>query len=119
MNKHTKAPWTARGDNGKYNWDHDWRVDDDSAATSEAVPIWADGQVIAFVVYSSNGYYRDTHPSIDANARLIAAAPDLLEALEAIVSCSDEDMQFRCQTPRDYEIKTLAQAALAKAKGEE
>lgn len=44
----------------------------------------------------------------EANARLISAAPDLLEALEAVVSVAD-----RATTEFD-----LARAAIAKARGE-
>jgi hypothetical protein len=53
-----------------------------------------------------------------ANARLIAAAPELLKALKGIVAFCDEDMQHRVQTSREYDIKTLAQTAIAKAEGQ-
>jgi hypothetical protein len=43
-----------------------------------------------------------------ANARLIAAAPDLLEALEDLLSGRDSDIDWR----------VAARAAIAKAKGE-
>ena len=55
----------------------------------------------------------------EANARLIAAAPELLNAFKGIVAFCDEDMQHRVQTSREYDIKTLAQAAIAKAEGEQ
>jgi hypothetical protein len=45
-----------------------------------------------------------------ANARLIAAAPDLLEALESIVGGSTQRVSA--------ELQTKAQAAIAKAKGD-
>ncbi|QHQ14527.1 hypothetical protein GMW39_00700 [Pectobacterium parmentieri] len=44
----------------------------------------------------------------EANARLISAAPDLLEALEAVVRVADRDT---------YEF-IMARAAIAKGKGE-
>jgi hypothetical protein len=43
-----------------------------------------------------------------ANAHLIAAAPELLEALEAVVAISD----------RKHDAWDAAKAAIAKAKGE-
>ena len=45
-----------------------------------------------------------------ANARLIAAAPDLLEALESIVGGSTQRVSA--------ELQTKAQAAIAKARGD-
>jgi hypothetical protein len=44
----------------------------------------------------------------EANARLIASAPDLLEALEAVIAISD----------RKHDAWDAAKAAIAKAKGE-
>lgn len=50
-----------------------------------------------------------------ANARLIAAAPDLLEALERLAA-------FRVNGPDDYDerdnVMHIAQRAIAKARGE-
>ena len=47
-----------------------------------------------------------------ANARLIAAAPDLLKALEEISLCSQNSMSSKDECGR------IARAAIAKAKGE-
>ena len=49
----------------------------------------------------------------ESNARLIAAAPDLLEALEAITDLYDTDEG--CRSRPEYKA---ARAAIAKAKGE-
>jgi len=48
----------------------------------------------------------------EANARLIAAAPELLEALEAVVACWNHH-----DVGKAY-VEDLARAAIAKAKGE-
>ena len=48
-----------------------------------------------------------------ANARLIAAAPDLLEALEASLALIDLAIPF------EGDVTRKARAALAKAKGEQ
>ena len=52
-----------------------------------------------------------------ANARLIASAPELLEALESIMEWTDIPAE---QTPierRELLIRNAARAAIAKAKG--
>ena len=57
-----------------------------------------------------------------ANARLIIAAPDLLEALESIINADDEAeaMMRKMGIPAEepMEIFVAARAAIAKAKGE-
>jgi hypothetical protein len=52
-----------------------------------------------------------------ANARLIAAAPDLLEACEtALADCQLLEKIYR--TEKDYKLMALLSAAIKKAKGE-
>jgi hypothetical protein len=69
---------------------------------------------------------RDKHPTEGgeisattamANARLIAAAPDLLEALEVMLSLSDPsiDEGFGAFMARDLAAQRKARAAIAKA----
>lgn len=50
----------------------------------------------------------------NANARLIAAAPDLLEALQALLGEIDD-----CSQPDHWEGYEAAKEAIAKAKGEQ
>lgn len=53
-----------------------------------------------------------------ANARLIAAAPELVEALEAL-AIHTEDMHIICNRPaEDSESLTKARALLARIRGE-
>ena len=57
------------------------------------------------------------------NARLIAAAPDLLAALERLANIADEGAVMRHETGKPTwsfidEVKQSARAAIAKAKGE-
>lgn len=54
-----------------------------------------------------------------ATARLIAAAPDLLEALQSIAECCEEDQTARDYASRQTEIRGIARAAIAKATGEQ
>ncbi len=69
MSKHTPGPWNYHVDN-QSEYTH----------TITAVSRPATSPIIADVV---------KHPSSEANARLIASAPELLEALENIVDALD------------------------------
>ena len=87
MSSHTPGPWVGMV-NGKFDSDHDWSAEDTKAESSEYAPIWAGGKVIALVVNSGNFCGLKAHPSIEANAALIAAAPDLLKALNSLRSAA-------------------------------
>lgn len=90
MNKHTPGPWKIVD-----AW-NDYMVE---GQNGEEI-IWQDGP-------------HDTPTINKANARLIAAAPDLLEAL---ITLNDA-----CRTPSQIGVLhglELARAAIAKAKGE-
>ena len=54
-------------------------------------------------------------PECEANARLIAAAPELLEAVEELLACTEGQAIYNFMEPQ----KKKARAAIAKAKGEE
>ena len=94
MSKHTAAPWLI----GENRFDYDLIIRS------------ANNDPVCSVIYA--GYSKT---EAKANAQLIAAAPALLEALKSVVAFCDEDMQHRVQTSREYDIKTAAQAAIAKA----
>ena len=78
---HTQGPWKART--------HD-RLDD--------LIIGADGEIVAHL------YEERDREEVEANFALIAAAPDMLEALEAFTN--DPDIAYE-----------LAENAIAKARG--
>ena len=90
MSKHTPGPWRVVD-----SW-NDYMVE---SQNGEEI-IWQDGP-------------HNTPTINEANARLIAAAPDLLEALENLADYIDE-------RAGDNECRPLenARAAIAKAKGE-
>lgn len=98
MSKHTPGPWTAI---------------DGSLGGSFMVLIPANGMVIC-----SRNPYEDKAEEFAANARLIAAAPTLLEVLESIESMYDHSTSVGELASRLYEAKCLARIAIAKATGE-
>ncbi len=114
MNKHTKGPWFADNGDGQY-----------------CGVFGAHGEPIAYLVEpKGNNYellplashdewagaqeYPKWHEHED-NARLIAAAPDLLEALENAVG----DLKAIIEVRGDSIDLTQYRAAIAKAKGED
>ena len=93
MNKHTPGPWFAVADKGQTII----RTSRSSAAFSP----------LAIV----KGDKRDTLKDQEANARLIAAAPDLLEALSEIINDGGKFVMTN-------ETHRKARAAIARARGE-
>ena len=93
MSKHTKGPWQVSGIRQRMDGEQ-WHVvgPDDTG--------W-----IAAVIYSD--FTPELHHQSLADARLIAAAPDLLEALKEVVAISD----------REHKAWDKARAAIAKAEG--
>lgn len=106
--KHTDGPWIGQDERGKFSSAHDWYVCDEEARSSEAAPIWADGRVIAFAVFSTDDLYAGSSDFVKANARLIAAAPDLLEACQA-ADWNSLDLP--------ESVRAQIQAAISKATG--
>ncbi|HLE57237.1 MAG TPA: hypothetical protein VJB15_09150 [Rhodothermia bacterium] len=97
MAKHTPGPWNERG----YGLDHG--VKD------------KDGRIVAHVVRSAK-HGGITHDERDANASLIAAAPELLEALKAIVD-GHKTIGHGERFSAPYELLEKASAAIDKAEG--
>ena len=92
MNKHTPGPWFAVGAQVE--------IEDDSVPDI----CTCDPQVM-------RQSHLDWHPrTVEANARLIAAAPELLEALDDIIGMA--------RAGRMVHVINRAKAAIAKAKGE-
>lgn len=111
-NKHTPAPWKFTPSKNK---DHDGM--NVFTITPELASSW-----------NTNGGYpiaRTAGVSSEANAHLIAAAPELLEALEKIVKCEinrRKDLKALANRPQGLynfsnERVIAAQKAIKKAKG--
>lgn len=103
--KHTQGPWKAvRAESPDNTGGFDWAIlDANSRIVSEA---------FEHVGQLSGGY--DKRPA-EANARLIAAAPDLLEALQEILGYrggADNALD-------DEYVMERARAAIAKAEREQ
>jgi len=95
--KHTPGPWTIQIDTGM---------------NDGGTVIDADARGVAMDIYGADP------ESAAANARLIAAAPEMLGALEGLSAYADARPQIdeRCQAPLFAVIKS-ARAAIEKAKG--
>lgn len=114
MSKFTPGPWT---DNG-------WSVTGPSAADSYEARMAMDesarrgGQkpLYAVVAQAKPGHcvvatvHGELRAEVDANAHLIAAAPELLEALQFVMAASGEQLSTAFEQ---------AEAAIAKATGEQ
>lgn len=85
--KHTPGPWTAEGFEGM-----GWGI----YATDEEPVVWEMGGI-----------------DNEANARLIAAAPDLLKACQAFVTAYEKSLQLE---KTDAALR-LAKLAIAEATG--
>ena len=99
--KHTPGPWTC-DEHDKLNPDRAFGI----------VAEWKDGdeigtQVVAEVCIAEPGV-------AEADARLIAAAPDLLAALTALVNAPGINAD---DLPETDELLSAARAAIAKAEG--
>jgi hypothetical protein len=98
--KHTRGPWRVYADFRTELC----RVTQDEFTTLVGWDIESDDEVIVGCEGIIPG------PTSEANARLIAAAPDLLEALEAFLNEADEGHV-------SVDTDKAARAAIAKAKG--
>ena len=95
MNKHTPAPWT-------------------NLPRMQCIPICGQDEVgISLGFINSSNTERTAEGK--ANAKLIAAAPDLLEALERISKMHDHEKPSFELAQLMYEAACIARSAIAKA----
>ena len=113
MSKHTPGPWQVI----------DRRIDGDG----DAVPRYILGgvmdiqiclmesQTVANAILFSSSWSKFAKSEMqEANARLIASAPDLLEALQSLIHNDGGSLAFSAGNP----VCVAARAAIAKATGE-
>ena len=106
MNKHTPGPWISDGET----------IDlFDFELENRRFWISADGMVIGYV----DGFGNKDNEERKANARLIAAAPDLLEALQLAMPVLESMRKQwpRCTHDDSLDLLQTARAAIAKATG--
>lgn len=114
----TPGPWVGRDSAGRFLLDQPWSAEHETSDDFMSAPIHANGKVIALLVRDNARSPYVDYSEIDANARLIAAAPDLLEALvllekEMVLSGNAES--------KDYGWKPAIEktrAAIAKARSQ-
>lgn len=104
--KHTQGNWTVDNNNGTHGV---CRIVADKPGTDRVLGIME---------------CCGASPEREANAKLIAAAPELLAALESIVAISSAGVIHRNETGKPQwsaldEITKIVGAAIAKAKGGE
>jgi len=93
---HTPGPW----------------INDRSHPEWERNVVWSGDMVVARVV-------DDQHANADANARLIAAAPELLEVCRKLLAWQSEDDPYACDDWMEFaaDLGAMAGHAIAKAEG--
>ena len=94
---HTPGPWAA-----KFYAPGDCYIITYGGGDNWLADVWTDGEPV----------------KATADARLIAAAPDLLAALEALHACHRAFSGNDNWTMLDDEARALAENAIAKAKGQ-
>lgn len=100
--KHTPGPWRVT--------DLDQHPGIENHNESVSIIIFGYRKGLDTNPYDDSGVRGKTRKEAIANAHLIAAAPDLLEALESIVEC----LEYSDDPPA---CMAMARAAIAKAKG--
>ena len=95
---HTPGPWEVYGNS-----------DEGLSVRSSAIP-----GAVCFMAW----IFQDTKGEGEANARLIAAAPDLLAALKALLTAPEiADCDPNDKDEETNAIERLARATIAKAEG--
>lgn len=109
MSKHTPGPWYMRP---AANGAGDFGI----CANAPSVQL---GAVVVAEVFAELEYEGERSTQTPHNAQLIAAAPDLLEALKALDECYCEasDEMSRAQRAHHRKVLLDARAAIAKATG--
>jgi hypothetical protein len=111
MDKHTPGPWRSSSVNGR-----DYHI---TAGKPGLARIFATVNCPLHYTPSYPTLNPDSRRETEANARLIAAAPSLIAALEALVFYDTFEEAEPILGTREHEVVSAARAAIAKAKGGE
>lgn len=102
--KHTPGPWVKCREDGDHRSFY--------VFTKEQIDAWpAQGDSMDYCIAMAGL----NHDNFEANARLIAAAPELLEALQAMQS-SFHGVEW--MEPHMHQASEMARSAIAKATGQ-
>lgn len=107
MNKHTAGPWQIEPVAATL-----------STNQSDFLITHSDGELRSHIARLFDSSLCDEHGTTSANARLIAAAPDLLAALEDLVGYAAAEIGIPPNEAVGGAFKQ-ARAAIAKAKGQQ
>ncbi len=111
MSKHTPGPWCAVNENEIH--DRKAEFDDDGAVVGDRP------NLIAKAEYHPGGWTTEAgYEIMKANARLIAAAPEMLTALELAMRALNTAPRIRIGETDSYKIAATVSAVIKKAKGE-
>ena len=120
----TKEIWFAKHDDGKYRNPDNWTPPDhEKHSYSSAAPVVdSSGKLVAYVcgATSSGKGFDEIDEIIEPRARLISAAPELLEALKGLdeAYCRAGSPLTKEERQEDRMRLIKARAAIAKATGE-
>ena len=111
--KHTPGPWRVRPEAAN------WRAVCDALGCSAYEAVLSDDTAVALVV--AHGSRPGNVPPTNHNARLIAAAPELLEALRKLLADAENVRRVMLREAGigmvDENALDAARAAIAKAEG--
>lgn len=112
MSKHTPGPWEVTNDINVFSA---LGADSGDGHKAHSTDGWQVADCSEGLTFVDGGMVELGYDVKKANARLIAAAPDLLEALEYMLNCQ-YDYDPRRQA--DCDMCAKARAAISKARGE-
>lgn len=114
MSKHTAGTWKYFDKNGKFLDSKGWEVENYHCDNFSCIPVTDGKNVVALVVVKG-----DDEKTLINNARLIAAAPELLEALIAARKALEVATTPLSKDRQEVlSAMKLADTAIAKARGE-
>ena len=102
--QHTPGPW-------------DFTQDGSTAKKLATVCVTGDGWIVGVPFQRETDVNYEQHGTSKADARLIAAAPDLLEALRFIMAFYEPGAESYLDTNAWKQAEASARAAIAKATG--
>lgn len=110
-NPWTPGPWKSRDRNGKFLDAGAWSLECEYSGSLHYVPVKAGKTFVAMVM--AMGMPEDS--DVSANARLIAAAPEMAEALELLSAAFMSHTKWNGEPPVEV---VNARAILARIKGD-